>query len=1011
MASENYQINVEVVNKASATLTEISNQLKGIGTSGQQGFNMLGGQLQSLAAKADIFSNAIQGVAAALAAREVLNYVSDIQTLDNRLRLVTNSQAELNSTYDKLFEIAQNTRQALAPTVDLYAKLKLSQDQIGLSTGDLMKVVESFNKTLMISGTSTQGAASALYQFAQAMQSGRLQGDELRTMLEVNPMLMKVLTEQTGFTTAELRKLASEGFLNAKIVGLALRDGLEDLNEQMGKMPITVGQALQALSNSFQATIRDFLNMSGSGNILVGVIQAVEYAIKPLTVALLALGGALAIAATIKALVFIWEAYTVAVTAARVATGLFNTVFAATPWGRVATLVGVVATAVMAFGSSSKDTEKEASKLGDTTDNLGKQSKTAAKGSQELKDELEKSGAMAKVSETAFSKYTDQLKEQIKYSGLFSKERRDMVEVERVIQETINNGRKIGKQYTDEEIANMRARAQALLNERDERLRITDELESRYKGYLQFIKTNQDKSLTDQQKYEKDFAQATLDRQNISKFSEEEYQKYIAALRADYSKKYVDLIQKERLANMTTNQKYAADLAQLEADRDAGRLSQDLNYEEAKYAIQKKYAEDYFRMAENARTQDMSAYGKYQEELMKFKNNSAAQEVLTEEQKHAIMRKLNKDYVDATASEYSNLYGFLNNKLLEMTGISREKWGIMTDIVKIFGIDTNQLLKEAFAMAIGWVKNFVGLGSEQMSLFSSNGQWSIYDLASYGTSTFITFGEYVADVSMWAADKMVNWFNQGWSLLAEGASWTGDLLWDVLGNVFDWAFDNLGSIASSVSGWFGGGGGGGGFLDTVIDIGTALFSIFAKGGVFNNGAVTKFAKGAIISHPSIFPMAHNGIGMMGEAGPEAIVPLSRTGNGDLGISMEGMGWLGDIVSEVTGLFSGTGSGSLDGWMGSLFDSVFNVTTGLLDTMDVQDTSTSTAFASSLDPIPVYVTNPQAVNVNFTINAVDSQSVEDMLVNNSTTISNIIRQAVNDQGADEFLGSSLLKLGF
>lgn len=61
---------------------------------------------------------------------------------------------------------------------------------------------------------------------------------------------------------------------------------------------------------------------------------------------------------------------------------------------------------------------------------------------------------------------------------------------------------------------------------------------------------------------------------------------------------------------------------------------------------------------------------------------------------------------------------------------------------------------------------------------------------------------------------------------------------------------------------------------------------FANGGVFSRGHVTPFATGGVVSTPTMFPMA-NGMGLMGEAGPEAIMPLSRGSNGKLGVSAVG----------------------------------------------------------------------------------------------------------------------------
>ena len=57
---------------------------------------------------------------------------------------------------------------------------------------------------------------------------------------------------------------------------------------------------------------------------------------------------------------------------------------------------------------------------------------------------------------------------------------------------------------------------------------------------------------------------------------------------------------------------------------------------------------------------------------------------------------------------------------------------------------------------------------------------------------------------------------------------------------------------------------------------------FAKGGAFTQGRVMPFAKGGIVASPTTFPM-RGGTGLMGEAGPEAILPLSRGPDGALGV--------------------------------------------------------------------------------------------------------------------------------
>lgn len=61
---------------------------------------------------------------------------------------------------------------------------------------------------------------------------------------------------------------------------------------------------------------------------------------------------------------------------------------------------------------------------------------------------------------------------------------------------------------------------------------------------------------------------------------------------------------------------------------------------------------------------------------------------------------------------------------------------------------------------------------------------------------------------------------------------------------------------------------------------------FEKGASFSQGRVTAFQKGGVVSSPTTFPM-RGATGLMGEAGPEAIMPLARNADGSLGVRAEG----------------------------------------------------------------------------------------------------------------------------
>ena len=78
-------------------------------------------------------------------------------------------------------------------------------------------------------------------------------------------------------------------------------------------------------------------------------------------------------------------------------------------------------------------------------------------------------------------------------------------------------------------------------------------------------------------------------------------------------------------------------------------------------------------------------------------------------------------------------------------------------------------------------------------------------------------------------------------------------------------------------------------VQQMVNAAKAAFGIpYADGGVFSGGSqVQAYADGGVVGSPTTFPMSGGKTGLMGEAGPEAIMPLKRGANGKLGVQMEG----------------------------------------------------------------------------------------------------------------------------
>lgn len=98
----------------------------------------------------------------------------------------------------------------------------------------------------------------------------------------------------------------------------------------------------------------------------------------------------------------------------------------------------------------------------------------------------------------------------------------------------------------------------------------------------------------------------------------------------------------------------------------------------------------------------------------------------------------------------------------------------------------------------------------------------------------------------------------------------------------------LGSLVGGVASYFGGGASAAASTGTAVSSYGANFQLNAKGGVYDSPSLSAFSNG-IVRNPTMFAFAKGSAGIMGEAGPEAIMPLTRAPDGSLGVRAVGAG--------------------------------------------------------------------------------------------------------------------------
>ena len=123
---------------------------------------------------------------------------------------------------------------------------------------------ELMQKSFAVSGASVGEISSGMEQLTQAMASGRLQGDEFRSIIENAPMLANAIAEYTGVGMEGLKQLSSEGAISADIIKNALFSAGEDIEKKFEKMPVTFTSAWTDIKNTSFMHARDMMSRISS---------------------------------------------------------------------------------------------------------------------------------------------------------------------------------------------------------------------------------------------------------------------------------------------------------------------------------------------------------------------------------------------------------------------------------------------------------------------------------------------------------------------------------------------------------------------------------------------------------------------------------------------------------------------------------------------------------------------------------------------------------------------------
>jgi len=228
------------------------------------------GSLAEFGTKLTAVAGAVGVLVAAIARLKVAELADEIRLLQARVEVAAGSVEQGADAFGRLVDISRRTQTSVAGNIEVFNRLNQSILQMGGTQNDTLQITELLAKAIKVSGASAVEAKNAMVQFGQALGSGKLQGDELRSLMESAPYLMKQLADGIGVPIGALKNLGSEGKLTADVVANALAKSAAKIDADFKKFPQTISGAMQVAQDAAALLALEYDKLSGGSAMVTG---------------------------------------------------------------------------------------------------------------------------------------------------------------------------------------------------------------------------------------------------------------------------------------------------------------------------------------------------------------------------------------------------------------------------------------------------------------------------------------------------------------------------------------------------------------------------------------------------------------------------------------------------------------------------------------------------------------------------------------------------------------------
>ena len=217
-------------------------------------------EMSSLTKTTRVLTTTLAGIGGGIAGQGVMQLADQVELLDRKLVTSTNSMKEFSEIRKKLLSSADKIGVEFNSVATIYQRMSQSREVIKATSEETLRLAETFLRLGVIGGATGEEIRATSIQFSQALGTGVLRGEELRSVVEQMPLVADVVAQAFGITRGQLKEFGEQGLLSSDVIVKAMLSIADATETEFKKIKFTFQETNSIFMNSSKLVAKEVVS-------------------------------------------------------------------------------------------------------------------------------------------------------------------------------------------------------------------------------------------------------------------------------------------------------------------------------------------------------------------------------------------------------------------------------------------------------------------------------------------------------------------------------------------------------------------------------------------------------------------------------------------------------------------------------------------------------------------------------------------------------------------------------